>query len=98
MKDVLPEEVRWRRDLGGHPGWKFYEQLIGGMAYHTPEIWNLERLAFFLNKWIDNSAISREWCNYAQSNDYATGYNIYAIAILAQWLRVHAAHTQASFH
>ncbi len=88
MKGVLPEEVRWRRDLGGHPGWKFYEQLIVDMAHHAPEIWNLERLGLIFEKWIDGSSISREWCNYAQSADYVTGYNLYTIAMLAQWLRV----------
>ena len=27
-EDVLPEPVVWRNDLGNHPGWKAYEQII----------------------------------------------------------------------
>ena len=40
MAGILPEEVRWRSDIGNHPGWKFFERLIAEMAQNAPEIWN----------------------------------------------------------
>jgi asparagine synthase (glutamine-hydrolysing) len=94
MDGVLPEEVRWRRDIGGHPGWKFYEQLILSTVHHAPEIWNLERSGSTLKRWIDSASLSREWYKYAQNADYSTGFNLYTLAILARWLSMQPSLTQ----
>ena len=89
MDGILPEAVRWRRDIGGHPGRMFYSQLISDMAHHAPDIWNLERSASILEKWVDRSSLDQEWRSYAQNADFSTGFNLYILAILARWLSVH---------
>lgn len=86
MEGVLPEGVRWRRDIGGHPGWKFHEQLIGEMARGTPNIWSLPHIASTLNKWVDAKSLARTWREYEISAEYETGFNLFTLAILAQWV------------
>lgn len=89
MDGILPEAVRWRRDIGGHPGSAFYQQLISGLARHAPEIWNLDYLGSTLSRWIDGSPLNEMWCKYAQVADYYTGYRLYALVMLARWLKMH---------
>ena len=57
MAGILPEEVRWRSDIGNHPGWKFFERLIAEMAQNAPEIWNRPGADGTLSRWIDASTI-----------------------------------------
>jgi asparagine synthase (glutamine-hydrolysing) len=35
---LLPEATRWRRDIGSHPGWTYYDRL----ASHVPTRWTAE--------------------------------------------------------
>lgn len=86
MGDVLPEDVRWRRDIGGHPGWKFHEQFICEIAQGAPYIWNLPHIASILKKWVDTTSLIRAWGEYEISADYDTGFNLFTLAILAQWM------------
>lgn len=86
MEGVLPEDVRWRSDIGGHPGWKFYEQFITEMERTTPQIWNRSRLCDILNRWIDASNLGLVWDEYHRSGNYSNGYNIFLLAVLSQWL------------
>jgi hypothetical protein len=86
MKGILPDDVRWRRDIGGHPGWKFHEQLIGEMAQGAPNIWSLPHIASTLSKWVDTTNLARAWGAYEVSADYDTGFNLFTLAILAQWM------------
>jgi asparagine synthase (glutamine-hydrolysing) len=86
MEGILPEDVRWRRDIGGHPGWKFHEQLIGEMAQGAPNMWSLPHIAGTLSKWVDTTNLARAWGAYEVSADYDTGFNLFTLAILAQWM------------
>lgn len=86
MEGVLPEDVRWRRDIGGHPGWKFHEQLICEMAQSAPNLLSVPHIASTLNKWIDTASLARSWGEYEISADYDTGFNLFTLAILAQWM------------
>ncbi len=88
MKGVLPEAVRWRRDIGGHPGWKFYEQLIGEMAQSASAIWSMAHIASTLSKWVDNTNLIRARGAYEASAHYESGFNLFALAILSQWMRI----------
>ncbi len=86
MDGVLPEGVRWRRDIGGHPGWKFHEQFIREMAQSAPDIWSPTRIASTLSNWIDATSLVRVSREYKISADYGTGFNVLTLAILAQWM------------
>lgn len=86
MAGVLPEEVRWRRDVGSHPGWKFYEQFISGLTQCTPDIWSEASLDARLCRWIEPKALRVERERYRDAADYASGIVLLTLAILARWL------------
>ena len=86
MAGILPEGVRWRSNIGGHPGWTFFEQLVSETARSAPEIWSRSSLGGKLKPWIDTLKLSREWSEYERSGNYCAGFNILVLAILAQWL------------
>ena len=89
--DVLPETVRLRCDVGSHPGWKAYEQLISATAESRPEIWNHEYLAGRLNTWVDRERLIRAWAVHERGAEYENGYQLFTMAVLARWVDVHPA-------
>lgn len=86
MLGILPERVRWRRTMGKHPGWKFHEQLIGEIARTAPDVWNFPHHASILNRWIDPSRLANARAMHDRSADYGTGFNLFTLTVLAQWL------------
>ncbi len=82
----LPEKVRWRRDIGTHPGWKFYEELIAHMSRHAKDHWKMDRHASTLSKWLDAESVERARLRYQANGDYDTGYGLFSVAVLATWL------------
>mgnify|MGYP001241948269 CR=1 FL=1 len=86
MAGILPEDVRWRSDIGNHPGWKFFERMISEMAQNTPEIWCSPGADGRLAKWVDASMLSRASDEYLRGGDQSAGGNLFELAILAQWL------------
>jgi len=86
MAGILPEPVRWRRNIDGHPGWQFYERLVSATAQSRPEVWNLSTLEGRL-KQIDTNRLGGAWNAYALRNEYESGFNLFVLAILAEWLQ-----------
>jgi asparagine synthase (glutamine-hydrolysing) len=86
MRGVLPEKVRLRRSIGRHPGWKFHERLISEFARTAPDVWNSPCRTSILKRWIDPSRLAQARRYYDCSADYGTGFDLFALAILAQWL------------
>jgi asparagine synthase (glutamine-hydrolysing) len=86
MAGVLPEEVRWRRKVRTHPGWKFHEQFMTKAIAGATDIWNFPRIASTLGNWIDPPSLSRARMQYEMKTDYETGYNLFALAVLAKWM------------
>jgi hypothetical protein len=86
MAGVLPEDVRWRSDLGNHPGWQFYERLISRIRQDSPTIWNDPHSGNTIGKWLNVPGLDREMESYARDSGYESGYRLLSIAILNQWL------------
>ncbi len=86
MAGILPDEVRWRSDIGNHPGWKFFDRLIAEMAHNAPEIWNRPSRDGRLKIWIDASMLNRASEKYLRDRDRSIGSNLFELAILAEWL------------
>lgn len=85
MAGILPEAVRWREDLGSHPGGEFRGCLIGQIARNAPAFWKRESLERKLDRWIDGASLGRAWDRYHRSGDLETGLNLLALAVLAAW-------------
>ncbi len=91
MADTLPAALTWRKDVGNHPGWKFYERLVSGIAQDAPEVWKVSLVEKALGHWVDHERLRLQWRNYEQSADYEKGYDLFVLAMLAQWLSRHSA-------
>ncbi len=86
MAGILPEDVRWRTDIGGHPGWQFYERLIDSSAQNDLHIWNLEPLLANLSSWIDMANMKQGLGESISGTECAKKYKLFKLAMLAQWL------------
>lgn len=86
MEGLLPDALRWRCNIGGHPGWKFYERLMCKMAQNYPDIWNNELIISTLETWIDRSKFDQLWNKYDTSKDCCAGFNLFTLAILRKWI------------
>jgi hypothetical protein len=91
MADTLPAAVTWRQDVGNHPGWRFFERLISGIAQDAPEVWNVSLVEKRLGRWVDREHLHRQWRNYEENGGYEKGYDLFVLAMLAQWLGMHSA-------
>ena len=91
MADTLPAAVTWRHDLGNHPGWRFYERLVSGIAQDAPAVWDVSLVEKTLGRWVDRERLRLQWRNYEQNADYEKGYDLFVLAMLAQWLGRHSA-------
>jgi asparagine synthase (glutamine-hydrolysing) len=91
MADTLPAALTWRQDVGNHPGWRFFERLISGIAKEAPAVWDVSRVERSLGRWVDREQLHRQWRNYEEKTDYEKGYNIFVLAMLAQWLGMRSA-------
>jgi asparagine synthase (glutamine-hydrolysing) len=86
MAGMLSDQVRWRSDIGRHPGWSFFEQFTSEIARNSPQIWNRPRVDGTLIKWIDPLMFGIQWNKYHHSGDYMAGNCIFTLAILDDWL------------
>jgi asparagine synthetase B (glutamine-hydrolysing) len=86
MAGVLPEEVRWRRDVGQHPGWKFYERFASKAVQSTPEIWSSLHFRNTMDRWIDGQGLEAYKDGYMLRAEYTAGYKLLSFSILENWL------------
>jgi asparagine synthetase B (glutamine-hydrolysing) len=91
MGDTLPPAVTWRQDVGNHPGWMFFERLISGIAQDAPAVWDVLLVEKTLGRWVGREHLHRQWRNYEENAGYETGYDLFVLAMLAQWLDMHSA-------
>jgi asparagine synthase (glutamine-hydrolysing) len=89
MAGILPDEVRWRSDLGNHPGWQFYEKLISRTRQDSPIIWKDPDIGNRLGKWLNVPSLDRAMDGHARDSGYESDYRLLSIAILNQWLATH---------
>lgn len=86
MSGILPEAVRWRNDIGSHPGWTFYEQMISDMTRMTPKIWESALNTDILHNWIDFSKLDQAKKEFDVEGNYSIGYNLLKVAVLSHWV------------
>jgi len=87
MEGVLSDGVRWRRDMGGHPGWRFYDRLMTVTRASAPEFWDEVRIEGELGRWLEGSSLRREFRELSESTGFIRRYRLFGFAILARWLQ-----------
>lgn len=86
MAGILPEVVRWRRDIGNHPGWKFYETLISEMAGNVQKTRNSIDFDAVLGRWVDESKLKFVTKECVGSGNLPSGKGGFLLTVLAEWL------------
>jgi asparagine synthase (glutamine-hydrolysing) len=86
MNGILPEAVRWRRAIAGHPGWTFFERHIAEIARSAPDFLSFPLNSLILESWVSTTKVRKQADKYDATGDYVTGYQLYTLAILANWL------------
>ena len=81
---MLPNAVRWRNNIGGHPGSIFYRQLIHSIYQYAPEIWNALISCQSLDKWTLSEEI-RNQHRRANEGGYDFKYQTFRLLVLQQW-------------
>ncbi|MRD46817.1 hypothetical protein GHT07_05990 [Caenimonas koreensis DSM 17982] len=85
---LLPDEVRWRRSLEGHPGWNFYEHMQRGLRAQWPS--GSPPAGFFepVGAWVDLAAVARLWPATNNGLLSHSDDRVLSLAIAAKWLRL----------
>ena len=92
---ILPESVRWRNDIGQHPGWTFYRRIADEMRQHMPEHCERAYLGGTLNKWVDIQSLDKVLEIFGANGDDAQVNKVFNLAILARWLDAQRFHSPA---
>lgn len=85
---MLPEATRWRKDIGSHPGWTFYERLARG-AVLGPAQGNGSDSVQALAAWVRPGAWQERQRELAEKGDYAAGLDALAMRVLSDWAHAH---------
>lgn len=86
MRGILPDEVRWRRKLGGHPGWKFFDELVNVASAEIPGVWGAAFHGDSLDRWFDTDSLVHARHEFEKNASYPLGYNLLLVVSLAAWL------------
>jgi len=88
MAGRLPEDVRLRTNIDGHPGWQFYQRLIERSAQTDAEVWNTERISSGFRQWIDMASLSPAPGVNKAGTEYAHEYQLtlFKLGVLSRWL------------
>jgi asparagine synthetase B (glutamine-hydrolysing) len=83
MEGILPEPVRWREEIAGHPGWTFYRRLLSRANDNLP---GWQGYPGALGPWVDKKALDELRRKYYDKGVYEAGLEVLRTAILAEWL------------
>lgn len=86
---MLPESVRWRPDLGGHPGWDFFDRLAGSLA--TAQLSGVRHvpIGVALDHLINRPMSAMCPRQHSQSNDFYSEHRAFRLALLSKWVTTH---------
>ena len=86
MADILPARILARKTLGGHPGWKFAEQLARYCAANNPDLLakplHDNRYSYLVNA----PMLSRLLGDYSGSSAKDDGEDLLRLAVLFEWI------------
>lgn len=83
---LLPDAVRWRADIGGHPGWDFFERFAQRLARDPSGIWNAVALCDPLDRWVNTAETGRCLARFEEQGDFASGLRFFRLLVLSRWL------------
>ena len=85
-RGMLPDAVRMRRDIGGHPGWSFHARLARCIAAGEPGLWDGSQCPETLEKWISPGKLQALRDDYARNGCYDSGLAVLRALFLSRWI------------
>ena len=82
---ILPDAARWRRDIGGHPGWSFYQQLIKNIALGAPEVLHGGGTSGTLEKCLHSHTVAGQQLRRTEKTDREYENRTFKLGILRLW-------------
>lgn len=86
LAGVLPDEVRWRRDVTMHPGGEFRRRFAQELARIAPAVWNRRTIEDRMNRWIDAESLGRAWRDFDANPSALKAGPLLTLVASAQWL------------
>ena len=86
---TLPDVVRWRGNINGHPGWTFYERLAFNIAKGAPEIWSSAACAKTLERWVNPEEVYAQWARFGRRSGDDSVFMVIRLIMLSRWVVTH---------
>jgi len=86
MAGVLPEDVRWRRDVTMHPGGQFRSHFAAALAANAPHVWNRRLVEDRMDQWIDRVQLRKAWDEYERHPEPSLAWSLITLVVSSQWL------------
>ena len=83
---MLPDSVRWRKDIGGHPGWTFGNRLANAIASGDPGFFDAKDCAEVLGPWVDLQTRDAMQTRFEETRAFDDTQSMFQLAVLTRWL------------
>ena len=88
MAGVLPNKVRFRHTIGGHPGWSFLNQLSSDVLERQTQSRGVgsEFVQKVLSKWVGEAQFGQLSIDRLKNSGYNEKFKLLILSALARWL------------
>jgi asparagine synthase (glutamine-hydrolysing) len=86
---LLPDAVRWRTEVGMHPGWTFYARLARNVFSGASPAWRGATAQDILSPWVRPEAFPTRAALEGSSGDEDGGQRVLFLTLLAHWVESH---------
>ena len=83
---VLPESVRWRKDIGSNPGWLFGSRLARAVNAGDPAFSDADACASVLGQWVNMDALNDMRERIGQGSSAEEEWTLFRLSALSFWL------------
>lgn len=86
MAGIVPDSVRQRRQIVGHPGWKFYQGVMQHWAGAAPEFWFSPQKEAGLRALLDSAAVDSLFAEAGTAGGFDAAMRTMKLAVICRWL------------
>jgi len=83
---LLPDAVRWRKDIGGNPGWFFGSRLARAIHSGDPAFSDRAPCASVLGQWVDMETRNAMFGQIGRGLGFDEEWSLFRLSALSGWL------------
>ena len=87
---ILPDAVRWRKFMFGHPGWTFWERMIQALSTHAFDDWDDAFVSSALRPWVSEAAAEVHRARFSEMGHFDSGVEGHQLLVLTRWMNARA--------